>query len=147
DLRREVWRHDGRRQLQQGGRRAQCRLAPRGEARRHCGRDQGGGASHRDGCAVPPGVRGQGRPRLLALSAGRALKTMADVRLTFACGLYDRVLPLYTGAVKADGIDLKFINIDSPREIFDRMSAEQEFDVSEYSSSEFISRFAAKQCP
>jgi len=72
---------------------------------------------------------------------------MSKVKLTFACGLYDRVLPLYTGAVPVEGVDLDFINIDSPREIFDRMSGSREFDVSEYSSSEFISRFAAGQCP
>ena len=69
------------------------------------------------------------------------------MKLTFACGLYDRVLPLYTGAVPVEGVDLNFVNIDSPREIFDRMSGSQEFDVSEYSSSEFISRFSAKAVP
>jgi len=72
---------------------------------------------------------------------------MSKVKLTFACGLYDRVLPLYTGDVPVEGVELNFVNIDSPREIFDRMSGTQEFDVCEYSSSEFISRFAAKQCP
>ena len=72
---------------------------------------------------------------------------MPKVKLTFACGLYDRVLPLYTGAVAVEGVDLNFVNIHSPREIFDRMSASQEFDASEYSSSEFISRYSAKQCP
>ena len=72
---------------------------------------------------------------------------MPKVKLTFACGLYDRVLPLYTGAVAVEGVELNFVNIDSPREIFDRMSASQEFDASEYSSSEFISRYSAKQCP
>jgi 4,5-dihydroxyphthalate decarboxylase len=72
---------------------------------------------------------------------------MAKVPLTFACGLYDRAVALAMGAVPVDGVDLKFVNIDSPREIFDRMSARQEFDASEYSSSEFISRFAANQCP
>jgi 4,5-dihydroxyphthalate decarboxylase len=72
---------------------------------------------------------------------------MSKVQLTFACGLYDRMLPLYAGAVPVEGVDLNFINIDSPREIFDRMSGSLEFDVCEYSSSEFISRFAGKQCP
>jgi len=72
---------------------------------------------------------------------------VSKVKLTFACGLYDRVLPLYTGDVPVEGVDLKFVNIDSPREIFDRMSGAQEFDACEYSSSEFISRFAGKQCP
>lgn len=73
---------------------------------------------------------------------------MADkLRLRFACGLYDRMLALYTGDVKPDGIDLEFQVIDSPRQIFDRMAGKQEFDVSEMSSSEFISRKSAGQCP
>ena len=72
---------------------------------------------------------------------------MSKLPLTFACGLYDRVVALANGTVPVDGVDLNFINIDSPREIFDRMSGSQEFDASEYSSSEFISRFAAGQCP
>ena len=72
---------------------------------------------------------------------------MAKIPLTFACGLYDRTLPLATGAVQVEGVDLNFINIDSPREIFDRMAGGQEFDACEFSSSEFISRFSAKQCP
>ena len=72
---------------------------------------------------------------------------MSKVKLTFACGLYDRVLPLYTGAVSVEGVDLDFLNIDSPRDIFDRMAAKQEFDVSEFSSSEYVSRYAHGQCP
>ena len=61
-------------------------------------------------------------------------------KLTLACGLYDRTDALRTGDVKVDGIDLDFIAITNPREIFDRMGGRQEFDVSEFSSSEFISR-------
>jgi len=72
---------------------------------------------------------------------------MGKLPLTFACGLYDRVVALATGTVPAEGIDLNFINIDSPREIFDRMSGSLQFDACEYSSSEFISRFSAGQCP
>jgi 4,5-dihydroxyphthalate decarboxylase len=67
---------------------------------------------------------------------------MAKLQLTFACGLYDRMVPLFTGEVQPDGIDLNFINIDSPREIFDRMGGGQEFDLSEMSSSETIQRHA-----
>ena len=48
---------------------------------------------------------------------------------------------------KPDGIELNFIPIEEPRPIFDRMSGGQEFDVAEYSSSEFVQRFANKQCP
>jgi 4,5-dihydroxyphthalate decarboxylase len=61
-------------------------------------------------------------------------------KLTLACGFYDRTDALRTGDVKVDGIDLDFIAIQNPREIFDRMGGKHEFDVSEFSSSEFISR-------
>src|SRR5437763_16209126 len=72
---------------------------------------------------------------------------MAKLSLSFACGLYDRMQPLYTGEVKPDGIDLNFIAIDQPRPIFDRMAGGEEFDVAEFSSSEFVQRFANRQCP
>jgi 4,5-dihydroxyphthalate decarboxylase len=72
---------------------------------------------------------------------------VANLQLSFACALYDRVQPLYTGEVRPDGIDLNFMPIDEPRPIFDRMSGGLEFDVAEYSSSEFVQRFANKQCP
>jgi 4,5-dihydroxyphthalate decarboxylase len=72
---------------------------------------------------------------------------MPKLQLWFASALYDRMLALYTGEVKPDGIDLNFIAIDQPRPIFDRMSGGEEFDVAEYSSSEFVQRFANKQCP
>jgi 4,5-dihydroxyphthalate decarboxylase len=68
---------------------------------------------------------------------------MAKVPITFACGLYDRMLALYTGEVAADGIALNFLAIDSPRQIFDRMGRSLEFDACEMSSSEVISRLAA----
>ena len=72
---------------------------------------------------------------------------MPGVRLSFACGLYDRMIPLYSGEVRAEGIDLNYVAIDSPRAIFDRMSGKNEFDAAEMSSSEFISRLSARQCP
>jgi len=71
---------------------------------------------------------------------------MAKLQLTFACGLYDRMQALYTGEVQPDGIDLNFIAIDQPRPIFDRMSGGEEFDVAEYSSSEYVQRYANKKC-
>ena len=72
---------------------------------------------------------------------------MSKLQLSFACGLYDRMLALYTGEVKPAGIDLNYIAIDQPRPIFDRMSGGQEFDVAEYSSSEFVQRFVNRECP
>ena len=68
---------------------------------------------------------------------------MPKVQMTFACGLYDRMLALYTGEVQPEGIDLNFLAIDDPRQIFDRMEKNLEFDACEMSSSELISRHAA----
>jgi len=72
---------------------------------------------------------------------------MTALPITFACGLYDRMLALQTGEIKPEGIDLNFLVMDNPREIFDRMSNRLEFDACEMSSSEFVSRYAAKKLP
>src|SRR5579862_5242014 len=72
---------------------------------------------------------------------------MPDLPITFACGLYDRMLGLYTGDVKPEGIDLNFLVMDNPREIFDRMSNRLEFDACEMSSSEFVTRYAVNKLP
>ncbi len=72
---------------------------------------------------------------------------MPKLPLTFACGLYDRMVPLYTGEVQPAGIDLNFIVLDNPREIFDRMAGGLEFDASEMSSSETIQRHARGDSP
>jgi 4,5-dihydroxyphthalate decarboxylase len=72
---------------------------------------------------------------------------VSRLRLSFACGIYDRTDALRTRDVTIDDIDLDFRAIANPREIFDRMGGRQEFDVSEFSSSEFISRFARGACP
>src|SRR5262249_10761391 len=68
---------------------------------------------------------------------------MPNVPITFACGLYDRMLALYTKEVQPEGIDLNFLAIDDPRQIFDRMAKNQEFAASEMSSSDTITRHAA----
>jgi 4,5-dihydroxyphthalate decarboxylase len=70
---------------------------------------------------------------------------LQKLRLTMACGLYDRMLDLYRGDVRPDGIELNFIPMDGSagaRETFDRM-ARLEFDIAEMSSSEFIARKSA----
>jgi len=72
---------------------------------------------------------------------------MPSLPITFACGLYDRMQALQTGEIKPDGIDLNFLVMDNPRQIFDRMSNNLEFDACEMSSSEFVSRYAAKKLP
>ncbi|MEA2951390.1 MAG: 4,5-dihydroxyphthalate decarboxylase [Alphaproteobacteria bacterium] len=71
---------------------------------------------------------------------------MAALKLNFAASLYDRLQPLYTGEIRPEGIELNFIPIELPRPIFDRMSGGEEFDVAEYSSSEFVQRLASGNC-
>jgi 4,5-dihydroxyphthalate decarboxylase len=57
------------------------------------------------------------------------------------------MLALYTGDVKPHGIDLNFLAIDHPREIFDRMLINLEFDACEMSSSEFVRYAVRPDCP
>jgi len=72
---------------------------------------------------------------------------MNRLSLTFACGRYDRTEALRTGEVGVEGIDLNYLAIEAPREIFDRMVGGQEFEVSELSASEYICLSAAGKCP
>lgn len=68
---------------------------------------------------------------------------MPPLQMSFACGLYDRTDALYTGEVKAEGIDLNFLAIHHPRDVFGRTVGGREFDASELSASEYICRYAA----
>ena len=72
---------------------------------------------------------------------------MDRLNLTFACGRYDRTEALRTGDVTVEGIDLNYVPIDAPREIFDRMVGKREFDLSELSGSEFISMTGRGEMP
>ena len=65
------------------------------------------------------------------------MNTPSLPKVRFGSGLYDRMLALYTGEVQAEGVDFKFMVEDNPRNIFDRM-ARGEFDVAEFSISEYI---------
>ena len=62
---------------------------------------------------------------------------MADLKLTLACNDYDRTLALKDGSVKPKGIDLHVVNME-PHEVFWRMLLNDEFDVAEMSTSNFI---------
>lgn len=61
---------------------------------------------------------------------------MRSLALTLACGDYDRTLPLRTGAVRPDGVELRVIPLE-PEEMFYRMARFREFDVSELSLSTY----------
>lgn len=57
---------------------------------------------------------------------------MATLTLTLACGDYDRTLPLRTGAVRPDGVELEVLALE-PEEMFYRMARRRDFDVAEFS--------------
>lgn len=63
---------------------------------------------------------------------------MANVALTLACQEYDHTRGLADGTARADGVDLKVINISPPSQIFLRMLNNEEFDVSEMSLSNYL---------
>lgn len=72
---------------------------------------------------------------------------MSRLPLSFACGPYDRMEALRYGQIEVEGIDLRFIPIQAPREIFDRMVGGREFDVSELSLAEYVSLEAGGDNP
>ncbi|KAL1968080.1 hypothetical protein VTN77DRAFT_2210 [Rasamsonia byssochlamydoides] len=65
---------------------------------------------------------------------------MPPIVCNFASALYDRMVPLAAGEVRPSGLNVNFIEVQHPRDIFDRMIANREFDASELSASEYITR-------
>lgn len=63
---------------------------------------------------------------------------MATRTITIGCRDYDHTRALADGRVKVDGVDIKFINISPPSQIFLRMLRDEEFDVSEMSLSNYM---------
>jgi 4,5-dihydroxyphthalate decarboxylase len=61
---------------------------------------------------------------------------MPNLKLTIACGRYDRTQPLIDGRVAPEGVDLTFIAL-RPGETFWRMLNHEEFDASEMSLSSY----------
>jgi len=74
---------------------------------------------------------------------------MANPKISFTCTLYDRLMPLYLGEAQVEGFDIDFegsYGWQSVRSIFDRVGAGKGADISEMSSSEYISSTAAGTC-
>ena len=61
---------------------------------------------------------------------------MAKIRVTLACGNYDRTQALRDGTVQPEGVDLNYMAL-GPSETFWRMINNEEFDVSEMSLSSY----------
>ena len=71
---------------------------------------------------------------------------MPDLKLTFACWDYDRTRPLMDGRVKPEGIELD-IKVLRPRETFQRMLDNKEFDASEMSLASYTALVGRGACP
>ena len=63
---------------------------------------------------------------------------MANKTITIGMRDYDHCRALASGRVKVDGVDLKFVNISPPSQIFLRMLQDEEFDASEMSLSNYM---------
>ena len=63
---------------------------------------------------------------------------VGQLSLTLACGPYDRTEALRAGEVRPEGIDLTYLAIQSPPEIFARMIKTASFDAAEMSSAHYI---------
>jgi 4,5-dihydroxyphthalate decarboxylase len=61
---------------------------------------------------------------------------MANLRITLACGPYDRTHALADGSLRPDGIELNYVTLQ-PAEIFWRMLQYRDFDAAEMSLSNY----------
>ncbi|MGE5217703.1 MAG: ABC transporter substrate-binding protein [Chloroflexota bacterium] len=63
---------------------------------------------------------------------------MAIQKITIGCRDYDHIRALADGRVKPDGLEVRFVNISPPSQIFLRMLHDEEFDASEMSLSNYM---------
>ena len=63
---------------------------------------------------------------------------MKELPITFACGPYDRMEALRLGEIQPEGIELRYIAVQSPPEIFARMLKTRSFDVAEMSLAHYM---------
>jgi 4,5-dihydroxyphthalate decarboxylase len=68
------------------------------------------------------------------------------LRLTFACGPYDRTQAVRDGTIRPEGIELNYVTLQ-PAEIFWRMLQYKEFDASEMSLSNYTSLVSMGNAP
>ena len=71
---------------------------------------------------------------------------MSSLRLSFACGPYDRTQALRDGTIKPDGIALNYLTLQ-PAEIFWRMLQFKEFNASELSLSNYATLVSEGNAP
>src|SRR2546426_12766830 len=71
---------------------------------------------------------------------------MSNLRLTFACGPYDRTQAVRDGTIRPEGIELNYVTLQ-PAEIFWRMLQFKEFDASEMSLSNYTTLVSGGHSP
>ncbi len=126
-----------------------ARVSKDGHKRDHAPRPSFETAARR---ARPPQdeVRGFDFDRLMRLVFMKPIlrlgTPMSKLRLTFACGPYDRTQALRDGSLQPEGIDLNYLALQ-PAEIFWRMLQYREFDASEMSLSNYTSLVSEGNAP
>lgn len=63
---------------------------------------------------------------------------MSNRAITIGCRDYDHTRALADGRVKVEGVDLKFVHLSPPSQIFLRMLHDEAYDVSEMSLSNYM---------
>jgi ABC-type nitrate/sulfonate/bicarbonate transport system substrate-binding protein len=71
---------------------------------------------------------------------------MSRLRLTFACGDYDRTRALDEGTIRPDGIELTYLRLPV-EETFFRMMRHREFEVAEMSLSSYVVSLQSDRSP
>lgn len=72
---------------------------------------------------------------------------MANLKLSVGCGPYDRTEALRSGIIQPEGIDLTYVPVQSPPEVFARMVKNHAFDFSEMSTSMYLTLRAKNEFP
>src|ERR671931_2342887 len=72
---------------------------------------------------------------------------MSRLTFTLACDTYDRTEALRTGEMRPEGMDLVYVSVQSPPELFARMVHKESFDAAEMSTSLYLQRRAAGAFP
>jgi 4,5-dihydroxyphthalate decarboxylase len=91
--------------------------------------------------------RSAGRMQRIAIKSPFGERKMSNLRISLACGDYDRTEALRIGAVCPEGLDVTYVAIQSPPEIFARMIRGREFDVAEMSLSTYVTSRAEANFP
>jgi len=72
---------------------------------------------------------------------------MPNLKLSVGCGPYDRTEALRSGIIQPEGIDLTYVPVQSPPEIFARMIKNHAFDFAEMSTAMYLTLRTKNEFP